>query len=64
MIIDYDHIQVKVPYEILEYCDRFTYDVNREDLRYVDCIYMNMGYYGNDPNHLKKMRQSIFPIFE
>jgi hypothetical protein len=64
MIIDYDHIQVKVPYEILEYCDRFTYDVNREDLRYFDCIYMNMGYYGNDPNHLKKMRQSIFPIFE
>jgi hypothetical protein len=64
MIIDYDHIQVKVPYEILEYCDRFTYDVNREDLRYVDCIYMNMGYYGNDPNHLKKMRQTIFPIFE
>jgi len=64
MIIDHDHTQVKVPYEILEYCDRFTYDVNREDLRYIDCVYMNMGYYGNDPVTLHEMRKSIMPIFE
>lgn len=64
MIIDIDYKQVEVPYQIVEYCDYFTYDAKREDLRYIDCVYMNMGYYGNDPNHLKKMRQSIFPIFE
>jgi len=64
MIIDYDHTQVKVPYEILEYCDRFTYDVNREDLQYIDCVYMNMGYYGNDLVKLQEMRKSIMPVFE
>ena len=64
MIIDYDHTQVKVPYEILEYCDRFTYDVNRKDLRYIDCVYMNMGYYGNDLVKLQEMRKSIMPVFE
>jgi len=64
MIIDYDYKQVKVPYEILEYCDRFTYDVNREDLRYIDCVYMNMGYYGNDLVKLQEMRKSIMPVFE
>ena len=64
MIIDYDYKQVKVPYEILEYCDRFTYDANREDLRYIDCVYMNMGYYGNDLVKLQEMRKSIMPVFE
>lgn len=64
MMIDYDYKQVKVPYEILEYCDHFTYDAVHEDLRYLDCIYMNMGYYGNDPEHLEKMRKRVIPIFE
>ena len=64
MIIDYDHAQVKVPYEILEYCDRFTYDVNREDLRYIDCVYMNMGYYGNDLVKLHDRRKTIMPVIE
>ncbi len=63
MSMDYDHNQVNVPQEIVTYCDDFTFNINRENLRYVDCIYMNMGYYGNDPNHLKKMRQRTFPIF-
>jgi len=60
---DYDR-QVDVPYEILEYCDYFTFDAERNDLRYIDCVYMNMGEYGNDPEQLKEMRQRILPIFE
>ena len=61
--IDYDR-QVEVPYEILEYCDSFTLDAERNDLRYIDCVYMNMGEYGNDLEQLKEMRQRILPIFE
>jgi|TARA_B100001094_G_scaffold6605_1_gene5882 hypothetical protein len=61
--IDYDR-QVDVPYEILEYCDSFTLDAQRNDLRYIDCVYMNMGEYGNDLEQLKEMRQRILPIFE
>ena len=63
MTIDYDR-QVDVPYEILEYCDSFTLDAQRNDLRYIDCVYMNMGEYGNDLEELKNMRQRILPIFE
>jgi hypothetical protein len=57
-------MQVDVPYEILEYCDSFTLDAQRNDLRYIDCVYMNMGEYGNDLEQLKEMRQRILPIFE
>jgi hypothetical protein len=64
MIIDIDYKQVEVPYQIVEYCDYFTYDAKREDLRYIDCVYMNMGYYGNDPEHLEEMRKRIMPAFE
>ena len=63
MTIDYDR-QVDVPYEVLEYCDSFTLDAQRNDLRYIDCVYMNMGEYGNDLEQLKEMRQRILPIFE
>jgi hypothetical protein len=63
LTIDYDR-QVDVPYEILEYCDSFTLDAQRNDLRYIDCVYMNMGEYGNDLEQLKEMRQRILPIFE
>jgi hypothetical protein len=64
MFIHYDYQEVEVPNEILEYCDNFTYDSNRNDLRYLDCIYMNMGYYGNKPEDLKEMRYRIMPVFE
>ena len=63
MTIDYDR-QVDVPYEVLEYCDSFTLDAQRNDLRYIDCVYMNMGEYWNDLEQLKEMRQRILPIFE
>jgi hypothetical protein len=66
---------VKVPYDIVQYCDTFApmIDrdapmVDREDLQYVDCVWMHMGYYGNDPKLLKRMRQEYFsrpnPVFE
>ena len=64
MIIDYDYKQIEVPQEIIEYCDHFTYDASHDDLRFLDCVYMNMGLYGNDPGKLKEMRNKIMPIFE
>ncbi|MCP3684741.1 MAG: hypothetical protein GY861_18895 [bacterium] len=63
MIIDYNYNQVQVPQEIVDFCDYFTYNAERENLRYLDCIYMNMGYYGGDPVQLEQMRQRILPIF-
>ena len=64
MIIDYDHKQVEVPQEIVEYCDVFTHRADHDDLRYIDCIYMNMGYYGNNIDHLYEWRHRIAPVFD
>ena len=36
--------------------DDFTTQADRESLRYLDCIYMHMGLYGNDPEHLRRLR--------
>tara|TARA_B100000035_G_scaffold99755_1_gene84647 strand:+ start:2718 stop:2933 length:216 start_codon:yes stop_codon:yes gene_type:complete len=66
MIIQNDiYIQqfVKVPEEILKYCDYFTYDATRDQLRYLDCVYMNMGEYGNDPEKLEEMRKKSYPLW-
>ena len=63
MFIDYDK-QVDVPYEVLQYCDIFTRGSDRNDLCYADCVYMNLGYYGNDLEDLKEMRKRIVPVFE
>ncbi|QBQ74935.1 hypothetical protein RW110999_057 [Cyanophage S-RIM4] len=65
--VEYNYQKVKVPQEILYYCDNFTLDADREDLRYIDCVYMNMGYYGNDPAQLRRMREEYtrtIPVFE
>ena len=70
LIIEHNvtHQKVEVPYEILNYCDVYTIDADREDLRYLDCVYMNMGYYGNDPVLLQRMRDELLskprPVFE
>ena len=64
MIIDIDYKQVKVPQDIIEFCDYFTVDAEREDIKYLDFVYMNLGYYGNDPDRLKIMRNEINPVFE
>ena len=57
-------MNIEPPPEILEFCDKFTYNADRESLRYLDCVYMNMGLYGNDPKQLEEMRQRIYPVFD
>ena len=64
MFIDYEYRQIEVPQEIIEFCDHFTYDAKREDLRFIDCLHMNLGHYGNNPEDLKQMRRRIMPVFE
>jgi len=70
MFIEMNYKQVQVPQEIIHWCDVFTYDDKREDLRYMDCVYMNMGKYGNDIHELKRMREQlkkelkVLPVFE
>jgi|TARA_B100001287_G_scaffold184090_1_gene155318 hypothetical protein len=54
---------LEVPEEIVQYCDYFTYNAPRDDLRHIDCVYMNMGEYGNDPKMLEKIRSTPRPIF-
>ena len=62
------HQQVKVPQEIVYYCDKYTIDANRDDLRYFDCVLMHMGYYGTSVEIMKKYRKDlefpILPVFE
>jgi hypothetical protein len=62
------HVQTEVPQEILYYCDNYTVDAHREDLRYFDCVSMHMGYYGNDPKRLKRIRDhyryEVNPVFD
>ena len=65
MIIDIDYQQVQVPQEIVRYCDWFTLDAKRDDLRYIDCVYMHLGLYGNDLKQLENIRSSVpvLPVF-
>jgi len=60
--------QVQVPYEIVHYCDAFNPLVDREDLEYVDCVWMHMGYYGVPTHVMKAVREewnpNIIPVFE
>ena len=62
--------QVEVPQEILFYCDSITVNANRVDMRYLDCINMHMGYYGNSKDVLEKYRNEYYnyievrPVFE
>ena len=51
--------RIKVPEEVIQYCDNFTVDAERTDLRYIDCLWYNMGYYG----HLPEAPQ-LLPIFK
>lgn len=50
--------RVQVPTEVVEYCEKFTrldpYNIQNsiEELRLVDCYWMNMSYY------------DIIPVFE
>ena len=53
-----------VPQEIVRFCDVHTYNAPHDDLRYIECVYMHMGEYGNDPKQLEKLRNTPFPLFE
>jgi len=60
--------RVQVPYDIVQYCDAFNPLVDREDLEYVDCVWMHMGYYGVPKHVMKAVRQewdpNVIPVFE
>jgi len=60
--------KVEVPRDIVEYCDAFTVDARRDDLRYIDCIWMHMGYYGTPASVMKEYRKqwnpAVMPLFE
>jgi|TARA_B100000073_G_scaffold247877_1_gene208195 hypothetical protein len=64
MFIEQNYQQVKVPEAILEFCDYYTYDAERNNIRYLDCVFMNMGEYGNDPKMLENLRKRIYPVFQ
>jgi len=51
--------KIEVPYEIVQYCDMTTFYADREDLRYIDCVWMHMGYYGV-PKHVMKAHRDEF----
>ena len=46
----------------------FTLDADREDLRYIDCVWMHMGYYGVPKHVMKAVREEwnppVVPVFE
>jgi len=52
--------KVEVPQEIVVYCDDFTYDVDRSELRYIDCVWMHMGYYDTPKHIMKAVRDEYF----
>jgi len=60
--------KIEVPYDIVQYCDSFTVDADREDLRYIDCVWMHMGYYGVPKEVMKAVREEwnppVQPVFE
>jgi len=62
-MITIDYVEHQVPVEIIQYCDKFTYDADHDDLRHIDCVYMHMGVYGNDPSTLQELRwDKISPV--
>jgi len=60
--------KIEVPQDILYYCDMTTFDADREDLRYIDCVWMHMGYYGVPKHVMKAVRDEfnppVLPVFE
>jgi hypothetical protein len=62
--------QVQVPQDIVYYCDNTNNYVDREDLKYIDCVWMHMGYYGTPADIMERFRNKhfnrtdIYPVFE
>ena len=66
----YHRPEVRVPYDIVQYCEDYTLAEDRTDIRFVDCVWMHMGYYGTPPDIMKAIREEYFnappvrPVFE
>lgn len=60
-----DTPKIKVPDEIVRYCDD-KISFGRESLQYLDCIWYHMGYYGDSKKLLREIRDkySIRPVFD
>jgi hypothetical protein len=60
--------QEEVPADIIQYCDSFTLHADHEDLRYLDCVWMHMGYYGVPKSVMKAHRDEwnppVIPVFD
>lgn len=54
--IEMNYQEIPVPPAIIRYCDEFTLGASIDDLRFLDCVYMNMGLYGNDVDRLEEYR--------
>ena len=65
----YTHQPTPVPHDIMHYCNSFTINANPEDLEYIDCVWMHMGFYGVPIHVMKDVRDEfnpppIRPVFE
>ena len=68
----------EIPVEIVQYCADFTqldpydqYNKMQQDLRLVDCYWMNLGYYGTPAKIMEEVRREHFrtrpplrPVFD
>ena len=56
----YTHQPTPVPHDIMKYCDSFTM-ASQEDLEYIDCVWMHMGFYGVPKHVMKAVRDEFNP---
>jgi hypothetical protein len=58
----YTHQPTPVPHDIMKYCDAFTpLSTSQEDLEYIDCVWMHMGFYGVPKHVMKAVRDEFNP---
>ena len=62
------HQPTPVPSDIVDYCNAFSYNKSPQDLEYIDCVWMHMGYYGVPTHVMKAVRDEwkpdVIPVFE
>lgn len=52
--------QVEVAPDIIRYCDAVTVDAERDEIRYLDCLWDQHGYYGTPPHIMRGIRDEYF----
>jgi len=52
--------RVEVTPDILRYCDAVTFDAERDDIRYLDCLWENHGFYGTPKHIMQAVRDEYF----